>query len=31
VNAVPGWKALSQVCDIDVSIAILQYLKESAR
>jgi RimK family alpha-L-glutamate ligase len=31
VNAVPGWKALSQVCDIDVSVAILRYLMESAQ
>lgn len=31
VNAVPGWKALSQVCDIDVSVAILRLLQEFAR
>ncbi len=30
VNAVPGWKALSQVCEIDVSVAIFSYLKEVA-
>lgn len=31
VNAVPGWKALSQVCDVDVAKAIVRYAVEEYR
>ncbi|MCZ2342713.1 MAG: RimK family alpha-L-glutamate ligase [Bacteroidales bacterium] len=31
VNAVPGWKALSQVCEVDVAKAIVRYAVEEYR
>jgi ribosomal protein S6--L-glutamate ligase len=31
VNAVPGWRALSQVCDVDVARAIVRYAVEEYR
>ena len=31
VNAVPGWKALSQVCNVDVAAAIVRYAAEEYR
>ena len=31
VNAVPGWRALSDACDIDVATAVVRHLAEECR